>query len=121
MNMIEKQAALGRSLFEINTNTLKELAALQRENVETYFETNRAFGERLPEIKGISDFVELQREYGETLWGNMRKAVESQNEIFRSAYEETSEAVRVAFSPETEEKAPKARAKATKKAAAEEN
>ncbi|HKI73905.1 MAG TPA: phasin family protein [Pseudomonadales bacterium] len=119
MNIMEKQAELGRSLFEINTNTLKELAALQRENVEGYFETNRNFGERLPEIKGMSDFVELQREYGETLWNNVRKAVESQNEIIRSAFEETSEAVKVAFTPEAEEK-PKAKAK-SKKAVTEEN
>lgn len=118
MNIIEKQAELGRSLFEINANTLKELAALQRENMETYFETNRSFGERLPEIKGISEFVELQREYGETLWNNVRKAVESQNEIFRGAFEDTSEAVRAVFTPVAEDKPKTAKAK-VKKAAEE--
>ena len=116
MNIMEKQAELGKSLFEINANILKELAALQRENIETYFETNRAFGEKLPEVKGISDFVELQREYGETLWGNVRKAVESQNDILRAAFEETSEAMRVAFTPVAEKTGDKAKAKVSKKA-----
>lgn len=119
MNMMEKQAELGKSLFEINTNTMKELAALQRDNIETYFETNRTFGEKLTGIKGVSDFVTLQREYGEALWGNMRKAVESQNDILRSAFEDTSEAMRSAFTPESVKTPAKAEAKA-KKGASEE-
>ena len=119
MNIIEKQAELGRSLYEINANTFKELAALQRENFESYIETNRTFGEKLPAIKGISEFVELQREYGETLWNNARKAVESQNDILRSAFEDTSEAMRAAFTIE-ERAASKAKAKSSKKPASEE-
>lgn len=97
MNIVEKQAALGRSLYQINTSTMKELAALQRENIESYFETNRSFGEKLPGIKGVAEFVELQREYGEALWHNMRKAVESHNDILRAAFEDASEAMRTAF------------------------
>lgn len=98
MSIIEKQAELGKSLFDINANTLKELATLQRTNIETYFETNRTFGGKLPEVKGIGAFVELQREYSEALWGNARKAVETQNEILRTAFQESSEVVRSAFS-----------------------
>lgn len=97
MNMIEKQAELGRSLYEINTSVLKELAMLQRKNVETYFETNRSFGEKLPEVKSVEDFMALQREYGESLWTNARSAVETQGEIVRSAFEETASALRTAF------------------------
>lgn len=111
MNIIERQNELGRSLFEINTNTLKELVSLQRENVEKYFETNRNFGERLPEVKSLSDFLNLQREYGETLWSNTREAVESQNEIFKSAFQDTAEAMKAAFSPEEEAEAPKQKTK----------
>lgn len=118
MNIIERQNELGRSLFEINTNTLRELASLQRENVEKYFETNRSFGERLPEVKSLSDFLNLQREYGETLWNNTREAVESQNEIFKSAFKDTAEAMKTALSPEEEAEAPKrkSRTKAKPKA-----
>ncbi len=119
MNMIERQSELGKSLYEINTNTLKELATLQKENIEKYFETNRSFGGRLPEIKSVTDFFTLQREYGETLWSNTREAVETQTEIVRSAFSETSEALKAAFKVEQAEDvtpAPK-KAKAKKPAA----
>lgn len=117
MNIIEKQTELGRSLYEINSNTLKELATVQRESVEKYFETNRTFGERLPEIKSVTDFLALQREYGETLWSNAKDSVESQNEIVRTAFEEASSAMKTVFTPETEE-APKPKAKSKPKAKA---
>ena len=123
MNIVEKQTELTKTLFEINTNTLKELATLQRENLEKYFETNRTYGERLPEVKSASDFFALQRDYGETLMSGTREAIETQNEIVRGAFEETTEAFRSAFTFETEAEtkpAPKkkAKAKAKKPAAA---
>lgn len=121
MNIIEKQTELTKTLVEINTSTMKELATLQRENLEKYFETNRTFGERLPEVKSVSDFLTLQRDYGETLMSSTREAIETQNEIVRGAFEETTEAFRSAFTFETEAKpAPKKKAKAkAKKPAAE--
>ena len=97
MSIIERQTELGRSIVEINTNTLRELVTLQRENFEKYFSTNRSFGEKLPEINGVSSFFSLQREYGETLWGNVREAVETQNGIFRGAFDETRLAFEKAF------------------------
>lgn len=114
INIVERQTELGRSLYEINTNTLKELATLQRENVEKYFETNRTFGEKLPELKSVEEFVALQREYGETLWANAREAMEAQGAIVKSAFEETSAAVKTAFA--TNEASPKPKAKAKPKA-----
>ena len=62
MNMMEKQAELGKSLYEINTSTMSEIAELSRKNIEQYFEVNRSFGEKLPEIREVSSFMELQRD-----------------------------------------------------------
>lgn len=129
MNMIERQSELGKSLYEINTTTLKELVSLQRENVEKYFETNRTFGERLPEVKSVSDFIALQREYGETLWNNTREAVETQTDIVRGAFAETTDALKTAFNinqaqevaaaaPKAKPAPKKAKARAKKPAAA---
>ncbi len=119
MSIIERQTELGRSIVEINTNTLRELVTLQRENFEKYFSTNRSFGEKLPEIKDVSSFFSLQREYGETLWGNVRDAVETQNGIFRGAFDETRLALEKAFNTTEEvveetvaKPAPKSKAKA---------
>ena len=97
MNIIEKQADFGRTLFEINQNTFQELSRSTQENVQKYFELNSEFGQKLPEIRDVSSFVELQREYGETLWGNAQQASESQTEILKSAVEETGNAVRKVF------------------------
>lgn len=115
MSIIERQTELGRSIIEINTNSLKELATLQRENLTRYFSANRSFGEKLPEVKDVASFVSLQREYGETLWGNVKDAVETHNGIVRGAFEETRLAVVKAF--KTEEDVEKATEKATEKPA----
>ena len=117
MNMMEKQAELRKSLYEINTSTLSEMAELSRKNIEQYFEVNRTFGERLPEVREISSFFEMQREYGETLWNNAREAMESQNAILQSAFTETRDAFQSAFAAEEVAEAPKKAAKKTAKAA----
>jgi hypothetical protein len=117
MNVIEKQAELGKSLYAINSNTLKEFASMQQENLQKYIETNRAFGEKLPEVTDISSFVELQREYSATIWANVKNSFEHQNELFRGAMEETRDAVKHAFtSEEIVEEKQKAKAKPKAKA-----
>ena len=89
-------------------------------------ETNPAFGEKLPAVKDVSGFVELQREYGASLWSNVKHSFENQNELFRTAIEETREALKQAFSTQTGKEKPvtkaapkaKARPKAKTKAKA---
>ncbi len=97
MNIVEKQANLGRTLFEINQNTFQEIARTTQENVQKYFALNSEFGQKLPEVRDITSFVELQREYGETLWSNYQQAAQAQSEILKSAVEETGNAVRQVF------------------------
>lgn len=118
MNIMEKQAELGKSLYEINTATLSEMATLTRNNIEKYLETNRAFGEKLPEVRDPSAFFNLQREYGETLWNNARDAFEAQNTILKGAFSDTRDAVQAAFSTEEAAEPVKAKKPAAKKAAA---
>jgi len=115
MNIIEKQTELGRTLFQINTNTLREYAQMQRENMERYFELNKSYTEKLPEVRDLGTFIELQREYNETLWGGVRETVKDQTELFKTAMEDTGSALKVAFVAETEEEAPKPKAKAKAK------
>jgi len=97
MNIIERQTTLGKSLFEINSRTFASLANLQRENIEKYFETNRDFGSRLTDIKDAAGFVSVQSQYGETLWNNVRDNLEAQSGIVRSAFEESRDAIQLAF------------------------
>lgn len=100
MNILERQANLGPTLFEINQNTFQELFRSARENVQKYFELNSEFGQKLPDVRDVSTFVELQREYGETLWGNVREASQSQAEILKSAVAKTGDAFRKVFEAE---------------------
>ncbi len=118
MNIIEKQTELGKTLFQINTNTVREYAQLQRENIEKYFELNRSYTEKLPEIRDLGTFMELQREYNETLWNGVRESVKEQTELLKTAMEDTGKAFQDAFQGEEqaeETPAPKAKAKAKAK------
>jgi hypothetical protein len=101
MNMIQKQADFGRTLFEINQNAMQEMIRTQQENVQKYFEMNTTFGQRLPEVRDVATFMELQREYGATLWSNIKESTQSQAGILKSAAEETGEAVRKVFTAES--------------------
>ena len=101
MNIIERQTTLGKSLYEININAMKEFATLQKDNVEKYLATNRSFGEQLPAVKDINSLVELQRQYGATLWSNAKGSFEHQNELLRTAIEDTRDALKQAFTPDS--------------------
>ena len=97
MNVIEKQTELTKSLYNINSGALKEFTSQQKANVERYLETNKSFGERLPEVRDISAFLTLQREYGESLWANAKSALETQNELVKTTFEETRDAFKLAM------------------------
>jgi len=101
MNMLQKQVEMGRALFEINQNTFQELARTQQDNFKKYMELNTDFSKRLPEVTDISTFVELQKEYNETLWTGVKDSTKGQVEVIKTAVEESGEAVRKAFTVET--------------------
>ena len=101
MNMIEKQVEMGRALFEINQNTFQELARTSQDNLKKYFELNSTFSKRIPEVTDVTSFVELQREYNETLWTGVKDSTRGQVDVIKTAVEETGVAVRKAFTVET--------------------
>ena len=101
MNMIQKQVEMGRALFEINQNTFQELARTSQDNLKKYLELNSDFSKRLPEVTDISSFVELQKEYNETLWNGIKDSTKGQVEVIKTAAQESGEAMRKAFAVET--------------------
>ena len=117
MNPIEKQAQLVRELFELNTATVRQITELSTENFKKYMELNQDYAQKLPEVRDISTFVELQREYGQSLWEGLREDLSARGTIARDAVEQTGGLIRGAFSSEeasVEEEvvAPKAASKA---------
>ncbi|MEM1435611.1 MAG: phasin family protein [Pseudomonadota bacterium] len=103
MSIIDRQMQLGRDLFELNTSTARRLFEVQTSGMRQYFETNEEFAKRLPEIRDVSSFVELQREYGQTLWSDMQSNLRENGSVLREAVEHTGKAIRTAFTSAGEE------------------
>lgn len=97
MSIIDRQMQLGRDLFELNTTTARRLFEVQTNGMRQYFETNEEFAKRLPEVRDISSFVELQREYGQTLWSDVQSNLRENGSVLREAVEHTGKAIRTAF------------------------
>ena len=119
MNPIEKQAQLGRELFELNTEAVRKIVELSTENFRKYMELNQDYAQKLPEIRDISAFVELQGDYGQTLWEGVQEDLSARGTIVREAVEQTGGLIRSAFSSEEAEvEAEVVKAKAPSKKAA---
>ncbi|MFT7687750.1 MAG: hypothetical protein ACI9FB_003107 [Candidatus Azotimanducaceae bacterium] len=103
MNPLQKQADFGRTVFEINQNAFKEILGTQRDNIQKYFELNSTYSKKLPEVANVTSFMELQKEYGESLWTGVKDSTKTQTGIIKNAVEETGEAVRKVFTVESED------------------
>ncbi len=115
MNPIEQQLKLARDLMELNTEWFRKLAEFDSKNLSNYIQFNQDFAGKLPEVKNIQGFVELQREYGEQLWNNTQKALQTRGEMLRDAFNANNETIRKAFTPEAGDK-PQAKRSAPAKA-----
>ena len=102
MSLIENQMKMGRELFEINTHVARRMTEIAGEGIKAYFETNQEFGQRLTEVRDVTSFVELQREYGQTLYSGVTERLQTRGEVLKEAVERGSEVVRGAFNPDAE-------------------
>jgi hydroxymethylpyrimidine/phosphomethylpyrimidine kinase len=66
-------------------------------------ELNQDYLQKLPEIRELGAFVELQREYSESLWKGMQQDLKARGEILREAVEGTGGVFRSAFTSAAEE------------------
>ncbi len=105
MSIIEKQTKLGRDLFEINTGVLRQMVELQANGIRQYFETNQQFVSKLPNVRDISSFVEIQRDYGQALWSDAQDNLRTTGSVLKSAVENTGTALREAYSTDTAQQA----------------
>ncbi|NKC01712.1 MAG: hypothetical protein GKR90_24870 [Pseudomonadales bacterium] len=97
MNPFEKQIELGRELMELNTQWFQKITEFDATNLQKYVEMNQEFASRLPEVKDVQTFAELQREYGETLWSATQNAFQARGELLREAVEANGDVVKTAF------------------------
>ena len=118
MNPFEQQMKLGRELMELNSEWFRKLAEFDSRNFNDYVQFNQDFAGKLPEVKDVQGFMELQREYGEQLWTNTQEAMQARGEMLRDAMTANGETLRKAFSPEEEKAQPKRTKSTASKAAA---
>jgi hypothetical protein len=100
---MDKGLKLSRSLFEVNNETMMKIAELSAENFKKYLELNQSYVERLPEVRDVSTFVELQRDYGQNLWEGVQSDVKARTDIVREAVETTGSLVREVFTEASED------------------
>jgi CHASE3 domain sensor protein len=98
MSVIENQMKLGRELFEINTHVARRMTEITGEGIKQYFEANQDFAKRLAEVRDITSFMELQRDYGQALYNGVTERLQTRGEVLKEAVERGSDAVRGAFS-----------------------
>jgi len=97
MNPFEQQMKLARELMELNAEWFRKIAEFDSSNLQKYVELNQEFAQKLPEVKDIQSFLDLQREYGETLWNGTQEVVKARGEMLREVVEANGEAMRSAF------------------------
>ena len=100
MSVVQNQMNLGRELFEINSQVVRRMTEIAGEGIKQYFETNQEFAKRLTEVRDLNTFVELQQEYGKTLYSGASERMQTQGEVLKDAVERGGEALRGAYSPE---------------------
>ncbi len=110
MSRLEKGMQLGRELFDLNNSAMMKIAELSADNFKKYLELNQSYMEKLPEVRDVSTFVELQRDYGQTLWEGMQADLRARGDIVRETVEQSGGLVRGVFSAEESAEAPAAEA-----------
>ena len=105
MSVFEKQATLGKELFDINTDVTRRMVEITGEGVKQYFDTNQEFAKKLAEVRDITSFVELQREYGSTLYSGVNERMQTRGEVMKEAVERSAAALRTAFNMEASDEA----------------
>ena len=99
---VEKSAKVGRELFDLNNSAMVRIAELSAANFKRYLELNQNYVSKLPEVRDVSSFVELQRDYSQNLWEGVQSDLKARGEIVRETVENTGSIVRGVFSESDE-------------------
>ncbi|MCP5178626.1 MAG: phasin family protein [Pseudomonadales bacterium] len=97
MNPFEKTMQFGRDLMELNAEWFRKIAEFDGESVRKYIEVNQEFGKKLPEVRDVQSFLDLQRTYAETLWSNTQETFKARGELVKEAVEANTSVWRDAF------------------------
>ena len=68
-------------------------------------EKKKDYAKKLTEVRDVTTFVELQREYGTSLYNGMTERLQTRGEVLKEAFDRSGAALRETFSAEKEEAA----------------
>ena len=85
---LEKSLKIGKDLYELNSGTMNKLFTIDAESIDTFMDVNKSFGDRMPTIKGFSEFIEMQQDYGKALWDESQSVMSAKSEIVQEAMEQ---------------------------------
>ncbi len=97
MSAIERGQTFVKELNELNTSGVSEFFNIQREALEGLVEANRERFAALREIKGLNDFVSVERDFYAAVQKGFTSTVEKQSELARGNWDTTGNLVRSLF------------------------
>jgi hypothetical protein len=118
MSVLEKTVEVGKELFEVNGSSLRKFAEQESVNFKKYVELNQGFFKKIPELREVSAYIELQRGYNKSLWTGVQSAFRTRGEMVREAVEQSGNIIRGAFDAGSVAKKATKTVKKTTKAAA---
>ncbi len=112
MNLFDKQATLGRGVFELAASTARRLFEVQQSGFQKYWETNQTFADKLSELKDPMSFIELQRQYGEAVWSGIAESLNENGQVWKTVAKDAGELLRDAWEVDSTAHQPEEAAKA---------
>lgn len=90
MEVLQRPANVARQLIEINFNTMGELLKLTSTGVQQYMDLNAQYVQRMTSPDGLKNVMDVQRDYGKSLYDGIRGDLQGRGELLRSAIKKTT-------------------------------
>ena len=97
MSVIERGQSFVKELNELNVSGVSEYFKIQREALEGLVEANRERFAALREVKGLGDFVSVERDFYAAVQKGFSSSVEKQSDLAKTNWETTGTLVRSLF------------------------
>lgn len=98
MTVIERGQNFVKELNELNVSGMSQYFEIQREALEGFVEANRERFAALRDAKGISDFVNVERDFYAAVQKGLTSSVQKQAELAQENWSSAGKLVRSLFS-----------------------
>lgn len=109
MSVIDRSQQFVKELNELNVSGMSQYFEIQREALEGFVEANRERFAALRDAKGISDYVNVERDFYAAVQKGFTDSVQKQAELARENWTSAGKLVRGLFNAEGDEAPAKAK------------